>query len=95
MKESKSLTRTKLSIVKAGLSLDFVLFYCSSEGCLPAVLREVQLNLVDPSKCKNVLQTVKSSIFNLRLTMRQPAMTVICAGPEGGGKDACQVQKMK
>ncbi|XP_045904656.1 ovochymase-2 isoform X5 [Micropterus dolomieu] len=60
------------------------------KGRLPAVLREVQLDLVDPAKCKYVLQTVKSSIRNQRPARPQPAMTVLCAGPERGGKDACQ-----
>ncbi|KAE8295803.1 Ovochymase-2 [Larimichthys crocea] len=55
------------------------------KGRLPAVLREVQLDLVDPAKCKYVLQTIKSSFLNQR-----PAMTVLCAGPERGGRDACQ-----
>uniref|UniRef100_A0A8D0ATW4 Ovochymase 2 n=1 Tax=Sander lucioperca TaxID=283035 RepID=A0A8D0ATW4_SANLU len=60
------------------------------KGRLPAVLREVQLDLVDPAKCKYVLQTIKSSILNQRQARPQPAMTVLCAGPEKGGKDACQ-----
>ncbi|XP_044050792.1 ovochymase-2 isoform X2 [Siniperca chuatsi] len=60
------------------------------KGRLPAVLREVQLDLVDPAKCKYVLQTVKSSILNQRPARPQPAMTVLCAGPESGGRDACQ-----
>uniref|UniRef100_A0A3Q1AGW5 Ovochymase 2 n=1 Tax=Amphiprion ocellaris TaxID=80972 RepID=A0A3Q1AGW5_AMPOC len=59
-------------------------------GRLPPVLREVQLDLVDPAKCKFVLQTVKSSALNQKLVRSQPAMTVLCAGPERGGKDACQ-----
>ncbi|XP_049430393.1 ovochymase-2 isoform X1 [Epinephelus fuscoguttatus] len=60
------------------------------KGRLPAVLREVQLDLVDPAKCKNVLQTVKSSVLKQRPARPQQAMTVLCAGPEKGGKDACQ-----
>ncbi|XP_040893636.1 ovochymase-2 isoform X2 [Toxotes jaculatrix] len=59
-------------------------------GRLPAVLREVQLDLVDPAKCKYVLQTVKSSVLNRGPVRPQPAMTVLCAGPERGGRDACQ-----
>ncbi|KAI3371683.1 hypothetical protein L3Q82_024252, partial [Scortum barcoo] len=59
-------------------------------GRLPTVLREVQLDLVDPAKCKYVLQTVKSSVLNQRPARPQPAMTVVCAGPERGGRDACQ-----
>ncbi|XP_037623617.1 ovochymase-2 [Sebastes umbrosus] len=55
------------------------------KGRLPAVLREVRLDLVDPAKCKHVLRTV-----NRRPARPQPAMTVLCAGPERGGKDACQ-----
>ena len=63
------------------------LFFCGFPGGrLPAVLREVQLDLVDPIKCKHVLQT-------LRGPGRPPsAMTVVCAGPERGGRDACQVE---
>lgn len=57
------------------------------------MLREVQLDLVDPAKCKYVLQTVKSSVLNQRPGRPQPAMTVLCAGPERGGRDACQVEK--
>ncbi|XP_070763178.1 ovochymase-2 [Enoplosus armatus] len=60
------------------------------KGRLPAVLREVQVDLVDPAKCKYVLQTVKSSLLNQRPAKPQPAMTVVCAGPERGGRDACQ-----
>ncbi|XP_076588628.1 ovochymase-2, partial [Chaetodon auriga] len=60
------------------------------KGRLPAVLREVQLDLVDPAKCKYVLQTVRSSNLNQRPARLQPAMTVLCAGPERGGRDACQ-----
>ncbi|XP_029379594.1 ovochymase-2 isoform X2 [Echeneis naucrates] len=54
------------------------------KGRLPAVLREVWLDLVDPAKCRYVLQTVKGT------ARPQPAMTVLCAGPERGGRDACQ-----
>lgn len=57
------------------------------------MLREVQLDLVDPAKCKYVLQTVKSSVLYQRPGGSQPAMTVLCAGPERGGRDACQVEK--
>lgn len=53
-------------------------------------LREVQLNLVNPAKCKYVLQTVKSAIVSPRLNRPQPSLTVLCAGPETGGRDACQ-----
>ncbi|XP_054862457.1 ovochymase-2 [Amphiprion ocellaris] len=67
-----------------------VWFLCFPGGRLPPVLREVQLDLVDPAKCKFVLQTVKSSALNQKLVRSQPAMTVLCAGPERGGKDACQ-----
>ncbi|XP_026167488.1 ovochymase-2 [Mastacembelus armatus] len=59
-------------------------------GNLPAVLRQVQLNLVDPSKCIYVLQTVKGSVQNQHPVQSEPAMTVVCAGPESGGRDACQ-----
>ncbi|XP_063732702.1 ovochymase-2 [Eleginops maclovinus] len=60
------------------------------KGRLPAVLREVRLNLVDPAKCKYVLHTVRSSTLPQRPAGPQPAMTVLCAGPEGGERDACQ-----
>ncbi|XP_034143935.1 ovochymase-2 isoform X3 [Esox lucius] len=50
-------------------------------GRLPAVLREVQLELVEPAKCKYVLKTLRPT---------QQVLTVLCAGPEEGGKDACQ-----
>ncbi|XP_037834378.1 ovochymase-2 [Kryptolebias marmoratus] len=56
------------------------------KGRLPAVLREVHLGLVAPAKCKQVLQTVKSPF----LSQRPGLMTVLCAGPEEGGRDACQ-----
>ncbi|KAL6107400.1 ovch2 [Pungitius sinensis] len=56
------------------------------KGCLPAVVREVQLELVDPARCKHVLQTVQGPI----ITQQRAAMTVLCAGPEKGGRDACQ-----
>uniref|UniRef100_A0A8K9V1S8 Ovochymase 2 n=1 Tax=Oncorhynchus mykiss TaxID=8022 RepID=A0A8K9V1S8_ONCMY len=55
--------------------------YSHSGGLLPAILREVQLELVEPAKCKYVLQTLRPT---------QQALTVLCAGPERGGKDACQ-----
>lgn len=58
------------------------------------VLREVHLDLVDRAKCKYVLQTLKSSMMNQRLVRPQPSMTVLCAGPETGGSDACQVLKI-
>ncbi|KAG5839829.1 hypothetical protein ANANG_G00209200 [Anguilla anguilla] len=50
-------------------------------GQLPFVPREVRLGLVDRAKCKHVIQTVKPG---------QKTFTVICAGPENGGRDACQ-----
>ncbi|CAK6969951.1 ovochymase-2 [Scomber scombrus] len=59
-------------------------------GRLPAVLREVQLDLVDPAKCKYVLQTVKKASVNQGPVWPQAALTVLCAGPERGGRDACQ-----
>lgn len=71
---------------------DSVLFcLISLGGRLPAVLREVQLDLVDPAKCKYVLQTVKKATLNHGPVRTQAAMTVLCAGPERGGRDACQV----
>ncbi|KAK1902012.1 Ovochymase-2, partial [Dissostichus eleginoides] len=60
------------------------------KGRVPAVLREVKLDLVDPAKCQYVLHTVRSSTRPQRPARPQPAMTVLCAGPEGGGRDACQ-----
>ncbi|KAK7892044.1 hypothetical protein WMY93_024007 [Mugilogobius chulae] len=58
-------------------------------GHLSSTLREVQLNLVEPAKCKYVLQTVKSSMLSpQRLNRPPPALTVLCAGPETGGRDA-------
>ncbi|KAM4618540.1 ovochymase-2 [Polymixia lowei] len=57
-------------------------------GRLPAVLREVQLELVEPARCKHVLQTVRTSLQNP--DQPRSALTVLCAGPERGGKDACQ-----
>ncbi|XP_072290524.1 ovochymase-2 [Eucyclogobius newberryi] len=60
-------------------------------GHLSTTLHEVQLNLVDPAKCKHVLQTVKSAIFPpQRLNRPLPALSLLCAGPEKGGRDACQ-----
>ncbi|KAB5571577.1 hypothetical protein PHYPO_G00226640 [Pangasianodon hypophthalmus] len=50
-------------------------------GQMASVLHEVQLNLVDPAICKHILQTLSPGLQNL---------TVLCAGPERGGKDACQ-----
>lgn len=49
---------------------------------MASVLHEVQLSLVDPAICKHILQTLRPGLQNL---------TVLCAGPERGGKDACQV----
>lgn len=49
---------------------------------MASVLHEVQLNLVDPAICEHILQTIRPGLQNL---------TVLCAGPERGGKDACQV----
>uniref|UniRef100_A0A3B3XHI3 Uncharacterized protein n=1 Tax=Poecilia mexicana TaxID=48701 RepID=A0A3B3XHI3_9TELE len=46
-------------------------------GHIPAVLREVHLGLVDQAKCKYVQLMIKT-------------MTILCAGAEGGGRDACQ-----
>lgn len=60
-------------------------------GRLPAVLRQVQLDLVDPAKCKHVLHTVKGSGPKHGAVRPEAAMTVLCAGPERGGRDACQV----
>ncbi|XP_058501496.1 ovochymase-2 [Solea solea] len=59
-------------------------------GRLPVVLREVRLDLVDAAKCNHVLRTVRGSHLNQRPVRPQTAVTVLCAGPERGGKDACQ-----
>ncbi|XP_048112985.1 ovochymase-2 isoform X1 [Alosa alosa] len=50
-------------------------------GRLPAVLREVMLDLVEPGRCRQALRTLRP---------RQLPLTVVCAGPDGGGRDACQ-----
>ncbi|XP_055047469.2 ovochymase-2, partial [Misgurnus anguillicaudatus] len=50
-------------------------------GLLPSVLQEVHLDLVKQSRCIHVLQTLRPG---------QEIFTVLCAGPEGGGRDACQ-----
>ncbi|XP_047658032.1 ovochymase-2 isoform X2 [Tachysurus fulvidraco] len=50
-------------------------------GQITSVVHEVQLDLVDPAICKHILQTLRPELQNL---------TVLCAGPERGGKDACQ-----
>ncbi|KAK2867130.1 hypothetical protein Q8A67_025247 [Cirrhinus molitorella] len=51
------------------------------EGPLPSVLQEVQLDLIEQGKCKHVLQTLRPG---------EKTFTVLCAGPERGGRDACQ-----
>ncbi|XP_057186486.1 ovochymase-2-like [Triplophysa rosa] len=50
-------------------------------GPLPLVLQEVDLDVVEQSRCKHVLQTLRPG---------QKVFTVLCAGPERGGRDACQ-----
>ncbi|XP_053742805.1 ovochymase-2 [Synchiropus splendidus] len=52
-------------------------------GRLPFVLREVPLELVHRARCQHVLRTVSGSEV-------AGDMTVLCAGPERGGRDACQ-----
>ncbi|KAM8861014.1 ovochymase-2 [Synchiropus picturatus] len=52
-------------------------------GRLPFVLREVPLELVHHGRCQHVLRTVGGSEVG-------GDMTVLCAGPERGGRDACQ-----
>lgn len=47
------------------------------------VLQEVHLDLVEQSRCKHVLQTLRPG---------QKIFTVLCAGRERGGRDACQVR---
>ncbi|CAL8262440.1 unnamed protein product [Merluccius merluccius] len=59
-------------------------------GGLPAVLREVRLDLVDQARCKHVLETVRTSMQYQAVGQPRPAFTALCAGPERGGKDACQ-----
>lgn len=85
-----------LNIVK--LDWSFLIYSnlcnCFLGGHLPMVLREVHLDLVDRAKCKYVLQTLKGSMMNQRLVRPQPSMTVLCAGPETGERDACQVLKI-
>ncbi|KAF4095018.1 hypothetical protein G5714_024096 [Onychostoma macrolepis] len=53
----------------------------TEKGPLSSVLQEVQLNLLEQNKCKHVLQTLRPG---------QKTFTVLCAGPERGGRDACQ-----
>ncbi|MEQ2250756.1 hypothetical protein ILYODFUR_004097 [Ilyodon furcidens] len=59
-------------------------------GRLPAILREVNLGLVDQAKCKHILKTIKSSFSKQKRGLLEADMTVLCAGPEEGGRDACQ-----
>ncbi|MEQ2312120.1 hypothetical protein AMECASPLE_027662, partial [Ameca splendens] len=59
-------------------------------GRLPAILREVNLGLVDQAKCKHILHTIKSSFSKQKRGLLEADMTVLCAGPEEGGRDACQ-----
>ncbi|CAL8324121.1 unnamed protein product [Gadus morhua 'NCC'] len=59
-------------------------------GRVAAVLREVRLDLVDQARCKHVLDTVRTALQYQAAGQPQPAFTVLCAGPERGGKDACQ-----
>ncbi|XP_067090331.1 ovochymase-2 [Osmerus mordax] len=53
----------------------------TERGRLPAVLREVQLELLEKARCSYVLQTLRPP---------KPSYTVLCAGYESGGRDACQ-----
>ncbi|XP_056307283.1 ovochymase-2-like [Danio aesculapii] len=53
----------------------------TERGSLSSVLQEVHLDLLDQSKCKQVIQTLRPE---------QKTFTVMCAGPERGGRDACQ-----
>ncbi|XP_056595668.1 ovochymase-2-like isoform X2 [Triplophysa dalaica] len=50
-------------------------------GPLPLILQEVDLDVVEQSRCKQVLQTLRPG---------QKVFTVLCAGPERGARDACQ-----
>uniref|UniRef100_A0A3B3VDD3 Ovochymase 2 n=1 Tax=Poecilia latipinna TaxID=48699 RepID=A0A3B3VDD3_9TELE len=63
---------------------------CVVAGHIPAVLREVHLGLVDQAKCKYVQLMIKSSFPKQKQKFLNPAMTILCAGAEGGGRDACQ-----
>lgn len=47
------------------------------------ILQEVDLDVVEQSRCKQVLQTLRPG---------QKVFTVLCAGPERGARDACQVR---
>uniref|UniRef100_A0A3B5QX42 Ovochymase 2 n=1 Tax=Xiphophorus maculatus TaxID=8083 RepID=A0A3B5QX42_XIPMA len=66
------------------------IFFCFEGGHIPAVLREVHLGLVDQAKCKYVQLMIKSSFPKQKQKFLDPAMTILCAGAEGGGRDACQ-----
>lgn len=47
------------------------------------VLMEVQLPIVSPSKCKEAYRAYNQISID---------DSVLCAGPESGGKDACRVR---
>ncbi|CAB1313538.1 unnamed protein product [Coregonus sp. 'balchen'] len=58
--------------------------FCVQPICLPLPIESFPPRtscLVEPAKCKYVLQTLRPT---------QQALTVLCAGPERGGKDTCQ-----
>uniref|UniRef100_A0A3B3QRC3 Ovochymase 2 n=1 Tax=Paramormyrops kingsleyae TaxID=1676925 RepID=A0A3B3QRC3_9TELE len=50
-------------------------------GCTPATLQQVDLELLEAHRCQHVLKTVRPVV---------KGFTVVCAGPERGGRDACQ-----
>ncbi|KAI4823258.1 hypothetical protein KUCAC02_011855 [Chaenocephalus aceratus] len=54
------------------------------KGRVPAVLREVRLDLVDPATCQHVLHAARSSTRPQRPAQPQPAMTVLCRARGGG-----------
>uniref|UniRef100_A0A3Q2EKY8 Granzyme M n=1 Tax=Cyprinodon variegatus TaxID=28743 RepID=A0A3Q2EKY8_CYPVA len=62
----------------------------TKEGRLSTVLREVHLGLVEQAKCKYTLRTIISSFAKQKQRLSNAGMTVLCAGPEEGGRDACQ-----
>lgn len=92
VKESKWLSQIQTCMPPEHFDNLAMSLCCLPEGRPSPVLKEVQLDLVNPAKCRHVLQTVKASVFNQGPGRSQ--MTVLCAGPERGGKDACQVEKL-
>ncbi|XP_048829560.1 ovochymase-2 [Brienomyrus brachyistius] len=50
-------------------------------GRTPSTLQQVDLELLEAQRCQHVLKTVRPVVNGF---------TVVCAGPERGGRDACQ-----